>query len=192
MNYKKIYNSLVYSRQKLNRNSNVGSGLEKHHIIPKSLGGTDSKTNIVILTPREHCFAHILLSKMYTGESKGKMCYALISMMKLRNKNRSSISSKQYEILRKAHYKALNDPDYKELRSQNTKKQWTPERRAAVSEKAKQQWRDGPKREIFASDEYKSKQSKNMKKRWQDAEYQKFISDSVTNQWKDPTKKPNR
>lgn len=31
---------------------------EKHHIIPKSLGGDNSKTNLVVLTGRQHFICH--------------------------------------------------------------------------------------------------------------------------------------
>ena len=36
---------------------------EKHHIIPKSMGGLDTKENLVVLTAREHYIAHLLLTK---------------------------------------------------------------------------------------------------------------------------------
>lgn len=37
---------------------------ERHHIIPKSVGGTDEYDNLVRLTIREHWIAHCLLYKM--------------------------------------------------------------------------------------------------------------------------------
>lgn len=36
---------------------------ERHHIIPKSIGGTNDTSNIAILTYREHFIAHWLLTK---------------------------------------------------------------------------------------------------------------------------------
>lgn len=53
---------------------------EIHHIIPKSLGGTSDKDNLVKLTPREHFVCHHLLLKMLEGEEKKKMCYAFYRM----------------------------------------------------------------------------------------------------------------
>ena len=65
MNYRKIYNSII-SKRKLH----VADGYcEKHHIIPKSLGGTDDNYNTVSLTAREHFICHYLLSKIYIRES---------------------------------------------------------------------------------------------------------------------------
>ena len=75
--YTKYYTQLVESRKQLNRQFSTGCGLEKHHIIPKSLGGTDNKNNIVVFTPREHCLAHMLLAKMYNGTAKAKMINAI-------------------------------------------------------------------------------------------------------------------
>jgi hypothetical protein len=190
--YTKYYNQLVESRLKLNRKFTYGCGLEKHHIIPKSLGGTDAKANLVVFTPREHCLAHMLLAKMYSGVAKAKMITAISSLMRLRNKNRTMISAREYETLRKAYYKALMEPEFRSYRSELTKKQWTPERRASVAEKARQQWASGPKRESFSSDAYKKKKSQQMKERWQDPVYQKQVSDWVTAQWQDPDKKPRR
>jgi len=39
---------------------------ESHHITPRSLGGNNTKTNLVNLTAREHFLAHVLLFKHYT------------------------------------------------------------------------------------------------------------------------------
>lgn len=52
-------------------------GYHKHHIIPKSLGGSNDFENIAILTPREHFIAHMLLVKMTSGIYKSKMAFAL-------------------------------------------------------------------------------------------------------------------
>lgn len=192
MDYTNIYNQLVTSRKAMNRTAGRFSGYETHHIIPKSLGGSNNKDNLVVLTPREHCLAHMLLARMYTGEAKGKMCYALICLAKLRNKERSSITSKEYDRLRKAHQLALQDPDYKALRSAATAKQWTPERRAAVAAKAREQWATGVKRSVFASDEYRAKKSKQTAERWQDPEFAAKQSDWTKAQWQDSTKRPNK
>ena len=58
MNYEKIYRELT------NRDSRA-KYTEIHHIIPKCMGGTDDKSNLVKLTAREHYIAHKLLTKIY-------------------------------------------------------------------------------------------------------------------------------
>ena len=52
----------------------------KHHVLPKSLGGFDTKNNIVNLTLREHFLAHWLLTKFTEGLALIKMKNALCMM----------------------------------------------------------------------------------------------------------------
>lgn len=52
--------------------------VERHHIIPKSLGGSNDSHNLVQLTAREHYICHRLLVKMLRGVGRTKMTYALI------------------------------------------------------------------------------------------------------------------
>jgi len=40
-------------------------GFHKHHIVPKHLGGTDAKNNLVLLHPYDHAIAHFVRWKMY-------------------------------------------------------------------------------------------------------------------------------
>lgn len=65
MDYKTIYNNLITSRKSLVKQN--GIYYEKHHIIPKSLGGNNSKENLVFLTGREHFIAHLLLHKIFNS-----------------------------------------------------------------------------------------------------------------------------
>lgn len=39
-------------------------GMEKHHIIPRAMGGNNSKSNLAHLTIKEHRLCHLLLTKM--------------------------------------------------------------------------------------------------------------------------------
>jgi hypothetical protein len=77
---------------------------ERHHVIPKSLNGTDDNTNLVDLTAREHFICHWLLTKMYTGEAKSKMIYALNGMKrngKFTQRYETLVTSRVYENLKK-------------------------------------------------------------------------------------------
>ena len=75
--------------------------IENHHIIPKSLGGNNSKDNLVKLTAREHFICHILLTKMTTGQEKYKMIHAAIGMKRSRKYQKRYINSRLYEQVRK-------------------------------------------------------------------------------------------
>jgi hypothetical protein len=53
---------------------------EVHHVMPRSLGGSDDSSNLVRLTYREHFIAHWLLTKITTGGGLRKMQRALFAM----------------------------------------------------------------------------------------------------------------
>lgn len=75
---------------------------ERHHIIPKSLGGNNTGENLVSLTGREHLICHMLLIRMTNGSYKASMVNAAWSMANLENKGqqRVRLSSRQYATLR--------------------------------------------------------------------------------------------
>jgi hypothetical protein len=77
MDYQKIYNDLIESRQKNQKNKDY---CENHHIVPRCLGGLDDNTNMVKLTYREHYVAHWLLAKIYPKEKK--IQYAFLCMLR--------------------------------------------------------------------------------------------------------------
>jgi hypothetical protein len=82
---------------------------EKHHIIPKSLGGNNYKDNIVILTYREHFLCHWLLIKMTAGQDKMKMLFALHKMTSPDMYGNRIISSWQYALAKKYNSKDNNE-----------------------------------------------------------------------------------
>lgn len=61
MNYKKHYDMLI----ERSRDRILEGYVERHHIVPRCLGGSDNPENIAILTPEEHFLAHQLLVKIY-------------------------------------------------------------------------------------------------------------------------------
>jgi NUMOD3 motif len=75
---------------------------EKHHIIPKSLGGLNTDDNLVKLTAREHFICHRLLIKMTTGHPRRKMLHALGKFVQSSPLQQRIITARQYEIARKA------------------------------------------------------------------------------------------
>jgi hypothetical protein len=87
---------------------------EEHHIIPKSLNGSNDSTNLVLLTAREHLICHMLLTKMVTGKHHQKMIHAWWAMATLEAEcqDRHRLTSRQYETVRKAYseYFSKNNP----------------------------------------------------------------------------------
>jgi len=85
---------------------------ERHHIQPRSLGGSDDKDNLVELTAREHFICHWLLTKMHTGEAKSKMIYALNGMKRgneFTQRYETKITARVYENLKKEFSKVHSE-----------------------------------------------------------------------------------
>jgi hypothetical protein len=76
---------------------------ERHHIIPRSLGGNNTKSNLANLTAKEHYICHQLLTRMTTGRAKSKMHLALLKMCVVSSthqENRVKLSSAKYQKIR--------------------------------------------------------------------------------------------
>lgn len=99
MNYRRIYNEII---TRANNRDKIQYP-ERHHIIPKCVGGTNTASNIATLTPREHFICHWLLHKM-TPDNK-KLKYAFTRMLQPAYAKSHKIpriqNSIQYEIIRR-------------------------------------------------------------------------------------------
>lgn len=95
MNYQNIYNNLIDKRLNIILEFNY----EIHHILPKTLGGNDSKDNLVRLTPREHYIAHLLLTKIHPEHSGLKIAWQLMASTR-DDFSRKKYDSKMYEKLK--------------------------------------------------------------------------------------------
>jgi len=68
MDYQKIYTAFIADRRTTEHLAEILGYSEKHHIVPRSLGGDDTPGNLIRLTPEDHFFAHLLLAKIHGGE----------------------------------------------------------------------------------------------------------------------------
>jgi hypothetical protein len=94
--YTKWYNSIIENA----KNRIIDGYTEKHHIIPRSLGGNDEPSNLVKLTAKEHFICHLLLTKMTTGLARRSMAYAAWQMTIIKNRPRYKVSSRTYDYLK--------------------------------------------------------------------------------------------
>ena len=100
MNYQKIYNNLINCEI-----TRVGH-VEKHHILPRCLGGLDNKENLVDLYPEEHYLAHLLLCKIYPKNQK--LLYAAMNMTTGSMKNSGKRNNKAYGWLRRQYAESMS------------------------------------------------------------------------------------
>ena len=149
------YTRVYYSIIERARNRTLEIYTERHHIIPKSLGGDNSKSNLVALTPREHFICHRLLPKMLTGKSKSKMIYALYCLTYVRNKGQ-----KDRHIPNSRLYKTIKEGWHKAMKGRPTHNKGKP-----MSEEQKEKLRQANLGKTYTrSEEYRLKQSIAQKK----------------------------
>jgi len=117
MNYKNIYDSIIKKakEEELNGYRSLGY-FEKHHILPKSLGGSNDKENLVKLTAREHFICHALLIRFLTGKDLYKMKWAFHQMCTWSIKSDSHIekyvNSAIYESFKRNFQKGENNSQF--------------------------------------------------------------------------------
>lgn len=169
-----------------NRKQNPVTGYtERHHIIPKSLGGNNKKDNLVILTAKEHFICHLLLVKMTTGNDKVKMSYALRCLVNQENpmQQRYKITSRMYSVVKSLTRSAIgsimkgeNNPFYG--------KKHTDETRKKMQEKRALQ--DAPMLGKNHSSDTKEKLKAANKKQFSDPEQRAMRSKKSKELWADP------
>jgi len=96
MNYALAYERLV---AKARVRKKVDGYSEIHHVLPRSLGGTDDESNLIVLTSKEHFLAHVLLAKMHGG-----MLWTALIIMK--GKKNRYCNARLFEMARKYAFTA--------------------------------------------------------------------------------------
>lgn len=115
MNYQIIYDKIILKaknqlRVKLNKDASDFIYYENHHILPKCLGGTNDKSNLVLLTAREHFICHKLLVEIYPKNNK--LIHAVHKMMfsKTEHQDRNyRIGANEYARFRLAYSKIMSE-----------------------------------------------------------------------------------
>lgn len=97
MNYRLHYERLIARA----RSRSLVGYRERHHVLPRCMGGGNELENIVELTGEEHYVAHQLLVKMHPGN--GGLAYAAMAMAM------QSTGNKSYGWLRRRHAIAAGD-----------------------------------------------------------------------------------
>lgn len=93
MNYAHHYEALICKAKARGKPKGYA---ERHHIVPRSLGGDDALSNLVWLTPREHFVAHVLLANIHGGSQ-------WYSVMMFAAGKRREINGRLYEIAKNKH-----------------------------------------------------------------------------------------
>lgn len=183
--YSRWYEALITKAQ----NRTIEGYVERHHIIPRSFGGNDSKANLVKLTAREHYVAHALLWKMkFAGVHNSKMAFAFGTFMnKMTTEVRGvhhtyTISSRMYETFRKEYSRLLKEKYAREGGTWVGRKH-TEESKRKIGEKSKlKEFKRGPDNPNYGkpssvTPEGKARQISAIKSRWADPEFKKSMAE---------------
>jgi len=120
MNCKRIHDFIIERA----KSRQIEGYTETHHIVPRCLGGSNKKDNLVNLTLKEHYLVHLLLVRIRPGVPQ--LVYAAWMMSNRGNIKRGST----YANLRESYIKLYNekikkrldeDPDYLKKISQKSK-----------------------------------------------------------------------
>lgn len=157
---------------------------ERHHVIPRSMGGVDDESNLVSVSARQHYVLHRLLVKMVKHQYLGKAWAGWRAMaLMVHNGRKPIITSKLFAKFREEHSKHV---------SSCLQKNWAdPQRRAEIIAQIKQtrtvSWREAALK--ASTPEVNAKKSESAKKRrWSDEVRQK-MSDSRKALYADPIKR---
>lgn len=131
MNYSKIYADLMEKariRGKLPRGDR-----EKHHVIPRCMGGL--KGEVVHLLLREHYICHMLLVKIYPNHYGIKLAYVMMCKSHEKQIGERIVKSRMYEKLRLIYTKEnLPDEIRQIMRESKLGKKASEETRRKLSE----------------------------------------------------------
>lgn len=104
MEYKDYINNILSTRGRFN----CDGYKERHHIVPKCMGGTNNNDNLIDLYAEEHYIAHKLLA--LENQDNNKIVYAWWRMNQRRSINNGviEVSPEDYAQARKLHSEAMS------------------------------------------------------------------------------------
>ena len=164
---------------------------ESHHIIPKCMGGSNEKENLIDLYAREHFIAHKLLAQENPNNAGLLSAYSVMALMKNGNQQGREITPEEYELARISFSNAMKsrweDEDYRSIQIKNLYQRWEdPEYRKKQSEQ-----RTKLNFQMWSDVEFKNRMGQKVKERWANAsddfiQKQKDTMRSVSNElWND-------
>lgn len=102
MNYTRQYNQLISKAI-----SHPYEGYtECHHIVPKCLGGDNSKSNLVMLSAKQHFVAHHLLFKIHGGSKLANAWYAMCRIG--RGQSERSVNARMFDKVKRKRSELLS------------------------------------------------------------------------------------
>lgn len=122
MNYGNLYVNLLLKHGTEDKPDGYS---ERHHIIPKALGGGDEKENLVYLSARVHFLAHWILHRIHQLPETARALYGMADVHR-RPDRKHMLSARRYEYARKAfnEFNHMKDPKHRERAARSAAAQW--------------------------------------------------------------------
>lgn len=173
---------------------------ERHHIVPKCIGGSNDDENLIDLYAREHYEAHKLLMLENPDNRKLHNAYFAMAFLKCDNHDRYQVAAEEYEYAKQRlsqHKRKIwqdedaradlilkikngcNTPEHKEycrkrIEDQRNDTEFVEHCRAAASDFLRNLWQD----ESFRQRKIELQIDRN-KKRWESPEYREAHTKKV-------------
>lgn len=166
--YTKWYICLCHRAK--NRKRIFGEYLERHHVLPRSIGGSDDESNLVFLTAREHFIAHCFLPRMCKNTKDRQNLNWAITRMSSNCRGSSKIYAKEKERISR---EGISETRRKNIIDAHR----TPEARIRKSNKMRSKW---------SEPEYRIAMVTAMRACYQDPDIRKRRAKSAKNFWANP------
>lgn len=147
--------------------------LEKHHICPRSLGGSDAEENLINLPSRLHFIAHWMLWKAYDTDELAYAFWAMCHQKNAVQKNRyTKINSKTYAMLKERRSLLIKNSNSNRWKD----KEWATKMKEKLSKAAQtpqEKQRRSQLRKTLNDQTYNNSVAR-MKKLWSDPEWSAY------------------
>jgi hypothetical protein len=162
LNYQRIHNQIIERAKSEKRQKNGDVYYEQHHIVPKCLGGSNKKENLVLLTAREHFIVHKLLCEIYPDNNSLIYAYWMMANNTSNTlyERKYYVSSREYEQI-KSSLKHSNETKQKmrEAKLGKKRKPFSDQARQNIglASKGRIPWNKGKRGYTLHSEESKEK-----------------------------------
>jgi len=167
--YTRLYYTLIESA----KSKKYSGYTETHHIVPKSLGGSNDPDNLVVLSAREHFLCHWLLTKMVKSKHhQYQMWNAMTLMMytETKDQKRYKVTGRTYQNLKEQQavwkswrFSGDRNPMHGKTHSEETRKKMSKSHKGkVVSEETREKLRNRKVNNTWSSAVMKSNNPNNM------------------------------
>lgn len=156
---------------------------ERHHIVPKCMGGTNEEENLIDLFAREHFIAHKLLAD--ENPDNHKLVYAYICMAFVKNDKhqRYELSPEEYENAKIILSKARSEDNKKRFENEDERNKQRDIQKKRFEDPAERIKNGEYTKKRYENTEEHIKQSETMKKKYKDPEMRKKTGMASKKMW---------